>query len=68
MKSIDAYRAEIAASAGMNELRWKGNKIRGVAEESGSNFEESVAYLKDWIATRTDALTENWQPGQGGKK
>lgn len=68
MKSIDAYRAEIAASAGMNEMRWKGNKIRGVAEESGSNFEESVAYLKDWIATRTDALTENWQPGQGGKK
>ena len=68
MKSIDEYRAEIEASAAMNELRWKGNKIKGVAPESGSTFGESVDYLKYWIETRTDALTENWQPGQGGKK
>ena len=68
MKSIDEYRAEIAASAAMNEARWKGNTVKGVAPESGKTFEDSVAYLKYWIETRTDALTENWQPGQGGKK
>ena len=67
MKSIDAYRAEIADSAGMNELRFTGNQIKGVAPESGKTFEDSVAYLKYWIEKRTDALTAGWQPGQSGK-
>ena len=67
MKSIDAYRAEIEASAEMNALRWKGNPVKGTVPESGNTFGESVDYLKNWIATRTDALTENWQPGKDVK-
>ena len=67
MKSIDAYRAEIEASAEMNGLRWRGNQVKGTAPESGDTFGECVDYLKNWIAIRTDALTENWQPGKGVK-
>ena len=51
LRSLQAYREEIRASAEMNYVRWTvGNSS---AAEAGGNFENAAAYLEKWIRLRT---------------
>lgn len=59
LRSLDAYREEIAASVGMNYHRWPLSKETTVREARGS-FDGAVDYLKKWIAERTAALDERY--------
>jgi len=67
LKSLDEYKADIADSAAMNYTRWSAKPVPDVYEGSGANFDDSFAYLKNWINIRTDALLEGWTPGQNKK-
>ena len=55
LKSLDAYREEIAASADMNYHRWPVSKDATEKAARGS-FDSAVAYLEKWIAARTAAM------------
>ena len=67
LRSLDEYKAAIADSAAMNYSRWKSNGNPELYKGSGTNFDDSCTYLKNWIDTRADILLESWQPGNGGK-
>ena len=60
LKSLEAYRAEIEASAVMNFARW-GVNCEASAREAGGSFDNAFRYLKSWIAERTA-----WMDGQYG--
>ena len=60
LKSLEAYRAEIEASAEMNFARW-GINSDASAREAGESFDHAIRYLKNWIAERTA-----WMDGQYG--
>ena len=64
LKSIDVYQAAFAESAAMNFTRWTARAIPDVTDESGRTFEDAGAYLKNWIAIRTDALFSDWLKDQ----
>lgn len=60
VSSIETYQAAIRESAEMNFTRWNARAIPDVTDESGRTFADADAYLKNWIAVRTDALTAGW--------
>ena len=59
LKSMEAYRAEIAASVSMNYHRWPVSKDTTEKAARGS-FDNAVAYLWKWIRARTEALDERY--------
>ena len=59
LKSLDAYREEIAASVNMNYHRWPVSKDATEKAARGS-FDSAVNYLKKWIRSRTGALDERY--------
>lgn len=67
LKPLDEYKAEIADSAAMNYTRWPAKGSPATWEGSGVTFDESFAFLKNWIEVRSETLLAEWQPGQSGK-
>lgn len=67
LKTFDEYRDAVADSAAMNFTRWAAGSNGVIDKKSGMTFDQSCAFLKNWIEVRMDALLENWQPGQSGK-
>lgn len=59
-RSIDEIADQIRASAEMNFSRWNAGAIGDLYSPSGRTFEDAVAYLKNFISLRTDALAEKW--------
>ena len=60
VRSLEAYREAIRASAVMNNRRWPGaggTTGRG----AGGDFDNAIQYMKDWIAARTA-----WMDGEYG--
>ncbi|MBR1585882.1 MAG: CotH kinase family protein, partial [Clostridia bacterium] len=59
LKSIDQYAAEVKRSATMDLIRWP-NSLRNtynyINRNTGSNFEEQVKYLKNYLQKRKAAL------------
>lgn len=64
LKSLDEYKAAIEDSAAMNYTRWTSKGRGNVYPASGQTFEDSYAYLKNWIEIRSDLLFNEWKPGQ----
>ena len=60
LKSIQAYRKEIAESAAMNFTRWSAGRVADITDESGRTFEDAGDYLWNWISIRTEALAKVW--------
>lgn len=59
LKSLDAYRAEIAASVNMNYHRWPVSKD-ATEKAARGDFDSAVNYLKKWIRTRTESLDQRY--------
>ena len=59
LRSLDEYRAEIAASAAMNFARW-GINSEASAQEAGGSFDRACDYLKNWIRERTAWMEERY--------
>ena len=60
LKSLEAYREEIAASVSMNYHRWPVSKDTTEKAARGS-FDSAVAYLRKWIAARTAAMDQRYE-------
>lgn len=60
LKSIDAYREQIAASAAMNYRRWYVSQEAN-GKGNGQGFDYAVETLKQWIAGRVE-----WMDGEYG--
>ena len=58
--SIDAYAAQIEASAQMNRSRWPIVTMWKPPRDSGKTPEENVAFLKDFLQRRMDFLSNEW--------
>ena len=61
LRSIDEYAEELSASARMDFFRWPEPPLSDAVAAhfntaSGDSFEEQVAYLKDYLTIRLDAL------------
>ena len=59
LKSLEEYRTEIEASAGMNFARW-GVNSEASAREAGGSFDNAYRYLKNWITERTAWMDEQY--------
>jgi len=57
---IDAYAAQIDASAQMNRSRWPFGSRKPYPLDNGKTPEENVSYLKDFLQKRMDFLSELW--------
>ena len=55
-EKIDIYAERVRASAYMDHIRWQSLSDYWMFDD----FDESVAYLKDFISKRTDYLDEVW--------
>ena len=64
LKSVAAYQDEIRESAAMNFTRWTAKAIPDVWDKSGRTFEDSGAFVIDWIDQRLDMMTEKWLAGE----
>ena len=60
LQSIDAYVADMDASARMNFVRWRAANVKGYYTGSGQSFDASVQYLRDFIAQRLAFLDTQW--------
>lgn len=58
--SLDAYEAELAASANMNFTRWRVLNHETRAIKTGASFEENIEYLRTWIKERMAYLDQSW--------
>jgi hypothetical protein len=58
--SLDEYALAMEASAAMNFSRWKMNITTLKVAETGRDYLESIAYLKEFLAGRMAFLSENW--------
>ena len=60
LRSIDSWADEIRASARMNFARWSTGLIIDLYKPSGVTFDDAVAYLKNFILLRKEALDGGW--------
>ena len=60
LRSLDEYAEAIEASAAMNFARWPEKSISGYDKGSGDTHEASVAFLKDFITRRLNAMSALW--------
>ena len=59
LRSVDDYADEVRASAQMDFFRWKNPllpKYHYYNADSGDSFEAQIAYLKNYLTVRLDAL------------
>ena len=67
LKPVAAYQDEIRESAAMNFTRWSAKAIPDVWDKSGRTFEDSGAFVINWIDQRLDLMTEKWLVGEEKK-
>ena len=60
VQSLEAYQAELDASAQMNFGRWKVLNHSSREMKTGATYDENIEYLKDWIRDRMSVLDEAW--------
>lgn len=56
VRTLQAYREEIAASAAMNYIRWNSFAVTQIFRHSGQTFDASVEGLERFLTQRYDAL------------
>lgn len=60
--SLDEYAARIADSAEMNYTKYPELRTNLFFAKSGSNLEENVDYIRNYLSKRADFLDEEWIP------
>lgn len=60
LRALDAYAAELDASAQMNFARWRVLNNKGREMRTGATYEENIDYLKNWIRERMKVLDGAW--------
>ena len=60
LRSIDAYAAEINASAAMNFTRWPIFNLRLREVKTGANYQANIDFVKNYLKKRMDFLAANW--------
>jgi hypothetical protein len=58
--SLDEYAAEVEASAAMNFSRWQVFNAFNRTLKTGKDYQENIAYLKNFLSGRMAFLDENW--------
>ncbi len=61
LKSIDSYAAAISDSVAMDYVRYPTLKAKNNKIQTGTNLEENVAYLKNFISERMKYLSGEWK-------
>ena len=60
LRSVQAYQDAIRESAAMNFALWTPRTIPDVWDKSGRSFEDSGAFLTNFIDQRLDMMNEKW--------